>query len=78
MHGTARGAQDLAATQKAQLSQHTAATESLMGSIRVMESKLSEARSKKETLKVRAAHSSPVRDRRAFGNSVLRSAPVAG
>ena len=44
--------QDLAATQKGQLDQHTKASESLFGSIRVMESKLSEAKSKKETLKV--------------------------
>ena len=46
--------QDLAATQKGQLGQHTKASESLFGSIRVMESKLSEAKSKKETLKASA------------------------
>ncbi len=39
--------------QKGQLNQHTKASESLFGSIRVMESKLSEAKSKKDTLKVR-------------------------
>lgn len=39
--------------QEGQLSQHTRATESLMGSIRVMERKLTEAKGKKETLKVR-------------------------
>ncbi len=43
----------MAAMQKGQLSQHTKASESLFGSIRVMESKLSEAKSKKDTLKVR-------------------------
>ena len=37
--------------QKGQLDQHTKASESLFGSIRVMESKLSEAKSKKDTLK---------------------------
>lgn len=45
---------DLAATQEGQLIQHTRATDSLMGSIRVMESKLTEAKGKKETLKARA------------------------
>ena len=45
--------QDLAGTQKGQLNQHTKASDSLFGSIRVMESKLSEAKSKKDTLKVR-------------------------
>ena len=42
--------------QKGQLDQHTKASQSLFGSIRVMESKLSEAKSKKDTLKVRARY----------------------
>ena len=44
--------QEMTATQQGQLDQHTKASESLFSSIRVMESKLSEAKSKKDTLKV--------------------------
>ena len=38
-----------------QLEQHTRASEALFGNIRALESKVSEALSKKETLKARAA-----------------------